>query len=205
MIYRDTHNSLRALSAVAGHQAGYFTAKQASGVGYGYSHLSYHLHVGNFVRAGHGIYRMSLSGYAEHDDLVRLALWSRDRHDRPQAVVSHATALFLHQLSDVLPRRVHLTVPPSFRKQPPGECILHKAWIEERDIDRREGFSVTTPLRTLLDAAEDVTLADEQLRRAVKDSLQRGLIRMAALSNGTLARPAASRLRKILASIERAT
>lgn len=205
MTYRNAHNSLRALSAVAGSQGGYFTAKQAAAVGYGYPHLSYHLHAGNFVRAGHGIYRLSTAPSSEHDDMVRLSLWSRDRHDQPQAVISHASALFLHQLGDMLPQRIHITVPPSFRKRPPKKCTLHKAWLEERDIERREGYSITAPLRTLLDAADDATLAEEQIIRAVKDSLDRGLIRMTALSKEAATRSPTSRLGKILVSIEQAT
>ena len=103
MAYRDTHESLRTLYALAATQGGYFTAKQAAEAGYDYAHLAYHLRTGNFERAGHGLYRLPTIPIAEHDDLIRLSLWSRDRQDRPQAVVSHDSALLLHQLSDVLP------------------------------------------------------------------------------------------------------
>jgi predicted transcriptional regulator of viral defense system len=115
MSYRATHESLRALHARAAVQGGYFTAKQAAAAGYDYPHLTCHLHAGNFERAGHGLHRLPTIPLAEHDDLIRLALWSRNRNDEPLAVVSHASALLLHQLSDVLPRHIHLTVPSSFR------------------------------------------------------------------------------------------
>ncbi len=46
----------------------------------------------------------------EHHDLVRLSPRSRDQADRPQAVVSHASALVLHELSELLPETIHLTL-----------------------------------------------------------------------------------------------
>lgn len=181
MKYRDTHESLKALYALAATQGGYFTAKQAAAAGYDYSHLAYHLEAGNFERASHGLYRLPTIPTGEHDDLIRLSLWSRDRQDEPQAVVSHASALFLHQLSDVLPQRIHLTVPSSFRKEPLQGCTLHKAHLASKDIEAREGFSLTTPLRTLIDAATTSSVTDEQLERAIQDALRRGLVRESIL------------------------
>lgn len=181
MRYRDTHQSLRALYALAASQGGYFTAKQAAGVGYDYPHLTYHLHANNFERAGHGLYRLPTIPSPEHDDLIRLTLWSRNRLDQPQAVVSHASALLLHQLSDVLPQKIHLTVPQSFRKPPPQGCTLHKMPLLRDQVQDREGFAVTTPLRTLIDAATDPGITDAQLDRAMKDALRRGMVRQSVL------------------------
>jgi len=181
MHYRDTQKSLQALYAVAATQGGYFTAKQAAAAGYDYQHLAYHLQAGNFERAAHGLYRMPTIPPAEHDDLIRLSLWSRGRDDLPQGTVSHASALFLHQLSDVLPAKVHLTVPPSFRKTAPRGCLLHKAHLAAADAEAREGFAITKPLRTLLDAARDSGITDEQLDRAIRDAIRRGLVRQSVL------------------------
>jgi predicted transcriptional regulator of viral defense system len=181
MNYRNTQDSLKALYAVAATQGGYFTAKQAAAAGYDYPHLAYHLQAKNFERAGHGLYRLPTIPSAEHDDLIRLSLWSRDRQDDPQAAVSHASALFLHQLSDVLPQKIHLTVPSSFRKRPPRGCILHKTRLASDDTETREGFSVTTPLRTLVDVATATGVTDEQLDRAIQDAIRRGLVRESIL------------------------
>jgi predicted transcriptional regulator of viral defense system len=181
MRYRDTHKSLKALYAVSATQGGYFTAKQASAAGYDYTHLVYHLRAGNFERAAHGLYRLPTIPPAEHDDLIRLSLWSRGRDDTPQAVVSHASALFLHQLSDVLPAKIHLTVPPTFRKAAPRGCLLHKARLTTADIEVHEGFAVTKPQRTLRDVAGDPSITDEQLERAIQDALRRGLVRESIL------------------------
>lgn len=194
MVYRDSHNSIRTLNAIAVAQGGYFTAKQAASAGYGYAHLIYHLKAGNFERAGHGLYRIVTIPLAEHDDLIRLCLWSRDRQDVPAAAVSHASALFLHQLSDLLPSRTHLIVPPGFRKHPPNGCVLHKAALSPADFEQREGFAVTTPLRTLLDCATDSSVSEEQLYKAVEDATGRGQIRLSKLRAAVGRTPRAARL-----------
>src|SRR5687768_11163993 len=114
MKYRGAQEARHALHAVAATQGGYFTSAQAREAGYSYPHLAYHVRTGNFLRVGHGLYRLPEVPATEHDDLVRWTLWSRGRDDVPQAVVSHASALALHGLSDVIPTKVHLTVPPAF-------------------------------------------------------------------------------------------
>jgi len=200
MRYRDTQKSLKALYAVAAMQGGYFTAKQAGAAGYDYTHLVYHLQARNFERAAHGLYRLPTIPPAEHDDLIRLSLWSRGRDDAPQAVVSHASALFLHQLSDVLPAKVHLTVPPMFRKAAPRGCLLHKARLTTADTEVREGFAVTKPLRTLLDAARGSGITDEQLVQAIRDATRRGLVRESVLKQ-ELGRALPSPRREHLASL----
>ncbi len=181
MHYRDNQQALRALYAVATTQGGYFTAKQAGAAGYGIRHLDYHTKRGNFERVSHGLYRLPTIPLSEHDDLIRLSLWSRDRSGRPQAVASHDTALELHQLSDVLPTKIHLTVPRSFRKALPAGTVLHKASLEARDIQEWTGFRVTSPQRTLLDVAAGQSISKEQLDRAVQEAVERGLVRRSYL------------------------
>lgn len=168
------------LAARARH-AGYFTAKQAAGLGYTYPLLHYHTRVGNIEHAGHGLYRLATVPISEHDDLVRLTLWSRDRSDQPQAVVSHVTALVVHDLTDLLPRSVHLTVPPRFQKKVPPGCRLHREALTNADIEERDGFRVTTPLRTLVDAASSPEVPQEEFEMAVRSALDRGLTRRSAL------------------------
>jgi len=192
MTYRDTLEARHLLHAIALTQGGFFTAKQACDAGYQYSHLAYHVHAGNFVRSGRGLYRLKDIPSGEYEDLVRLALWSRDRGDVPQAVVSHDTALALHGLSDVMPSRVHLTVPPTFRKSSPRGVVLHKARLTPADLEDREGFRITTPLRTLIDAATTKSVSDEQFNKAVADALDKGLIRKSQIASAIRTIPAAA-------------
>jgi predicted transcriptional regulator of viral defense system len=192
--YRDTLQARRDLYALAAGQGGYFTAKQARAAGYGYAHLAYHAGAGTFERPGPGLYRLADVPPSEHDDLVRLALWSRDRADVPQAVASHDTALALHGLGELLPVRTHLTVPPAFRKAVPAGVVLHRSAVGPADVEEREGFSVTTPLRTLLDVAAAGTVPAEQVAKAAADAVARGLVRTPRLAAAAAATGTAARL-----------
>jgi predicted transcriptional regulator of viral defense system len=191
---RSSRISFRTLTSLAQGQGGYFTAKQAREIGYDYPHLEYHLAAGNFERIDHGLYRLPIISTDEHDDLIRLTLWSRDRKDAPQAVVSHESALVLHDLTELLPNRTHLTVPPKFRKPAPRGCVLHKAVLAPKEIEERTGFRVTTPLRTLLDAASG-GVSQEQLDKAVKEALARGLVRRSKLAEALRENPRIDRQR----------
>ncbi len=150
-------------------------------------HLAYHAGSGTFERAGPGLYRLTDVPPSEHDDLVRLALWSRDRTGVPQAVASHDTALALHGLGELLPVRTHLTVPPGFRKESPQGVVLHRARLGPADVMEREGFSVTTPLRTLVDVASAGTVPAEQVAKAAADAVSRGLVRRPRLDAAAIA------------------
>lgn len=177
MTYRNQKKALRTLTSLAATQGGYFTAKQAEEAGYAYPHLVYHLKAGNFERAGHGLYRIPTLPLAEHDDLVRLSLWSRGRDDQPQAVASHQTALGLYDLGELIPGDIHLTVPPSFRKRAPKACCLHKRTLRAGQSKEMSGFRITTPARTLEDLATNPSMSKEQFDKAVTAAAERGLIR----------------------------
>ena len=178
---RSVQDVAKALSKLAHHQGGYFTTKQAIRIGYGNRHLDYHESVGNFERVSHGLYRLPSVPFVDRDDLIRLSLWSRNQKDEPQAIVSHESALTVHELSEIIPRQIHLTVPKRFRKPVPPGCVLHKAEMDSSDIEEREGFRVSTPRRTLLDIAGS-RVSQEQLDKAVNDALSRGLVRRSQLS-----------------------
>ncbi len=177
MAYRDTKTAVRALTEIAIAQGGYFTARQAAEAGYESPHLRYHLAAGNFERAGHGLYRIPTLPRSEHDDLLRLRFWSRGRDDQPQAVVSHQTALALHELAEFIPTQIHLTVPSTFRKRPPKGCTLHKTAMPASDTTEIDSQRVTTVLRTLRDLASDETMPTEQFEGAIEEAVGRGLVR----------------------------
>jgi predicted transcriptional regulator of viral defense system len=193
----STRETARTLFSLAMEQSGYFTAKQALAAGYAYPSLEYHVSTGSFERVDHGLYRLASLPVGEHDDLVRLSLWSRNQKGEPQAVVSHESALVHFDLTELLPGAVHLTVPPKFRKAPPPGCVIHKASLSPMDTEERAGFRVTTPLRTLLDVAVD-GISREQLEKAVDETLTRGLVRRTQLIEAVRKDPRFGRLSEIL-------
>lgn len=157
-------------------QHGHFTTKQAEMLGFARSTLHHHLQEGRIRRVAWGIYRLRNYPPSEFEQEAVLMLWSADRDGEPQAVISHETALAHFDLSDVLPAKIHLTVPASFRKQPPSHVELHKAELPEGDV-RQEGLlRYTTPIRTLLDLL-DASFSAELLVRSLAEGLERGWIR----------------------------
>jgi len=197
MTYQSGKPIQRKIAALAASQGGYFTAQQAGELGYERRRLAYHVAAGNFERIDRGLYRVPSLPPSEHDDLVRATFWSRDLSDKPQATVSHRTALALHGLSDLFAGAVHLTVPPGFRKRPPRGWILHRALVAPEDTEEREGFKVTTPLRSLLDVSESDDVGDDELAKAVRDALDQGLVSRRKLAQ-TAERASADRLRHML-------
>lgn len=186
----------RALHALAFTQAGYFTAAQALSVGYSYQAQKYHVDAGNWVRVDRGLFRLPEWPIDSDDTFVRWTVWSEGR-----GVVSHDSALAVHGLSDVDPVRVHLTVPRGFGAR--DDLIeLHVDDLADDEREVRRGWQVTTPLRTLLDAAAS-SLPQEQIDRGVADALRRGLITRRRLLRATAdaSERAALRLERALARV----
>jgi predicted nucleotidyltransferase len=158
------------LFQVAESQQGYFTSSDAKRLGYDYPHQHFHVKQGNWIRVDHGIYRLKKFPAAEHEDLMRWWLWSRKK-----AVISHETAASLYEFGDLLPSKIHLTVPLYFRKKPAKSLVLHKANLSASEIEKRDDLPVTTPLRTVLDLARS-HLDDERLSAVAKDAIKKGLV-----------------------------
>jgi hypothetical protein len=171
-VKRDPQVNARQLYQIASAQGGYFTATQARQVGYAYSQQHFHVQRGNWLRIDHGIFRLHDYPPGEREDLIRWSLWSRNQKGIPQAVVSHV---------------------------PPG-CVLHKSRLAPGDVEARPGYRVTTPLRTLLDVAGS-PLSQEHLNAAVRDALQRGLVRRRQLENASASPQARHRLDRALSAV----
>ena len=165
------------LYALAESQGGYFTSADASALGYTTSHQHFHVKRENWARVGRGIYRLKNFPPTGHEDLIRWWLWSRKK-----GAISHESAAAVYDLGDVLPAKTHLTVPPDFRKKAAAGVVLHKALLGEKDVEMREGFRVTTPLRTILDLARE-HLDQERLTAVTKDALRKGLLDRRTLLN----------------------
>lgn len=182
-----------ALIAVAAQQGGYFTARQALGAGYAYPRQHYHVQTGDWERVARGVFRLHDYPLLEREDLIVLSLLSHDHASQPQAVFSHETALALHDLSDANPARIHLTVPFRFRRQLPDGVVIHRSAVPSDDWEERDGYRVTTPLRTLLDIAAD-PISWPYLESAVRDALRRGLVQRRQLLAVNLPPDAQARL-----------
>lgn len=178
----------RRLFEIAEGQQGFFTAKQAKAAGFAENTHPYHVQVGNWIREHRGIYRLALFPPAEHPDLVKWALWSKNRDEVVEGVYSHQTALSLYDLSDLNPARLHMTVPTHFRRncEIPAILMLHRADLADEDVRTGHGFKHTRPLRAILDLIEADCVERTFLRQALRQALQRGLITRPELRRANL-------------------
>ncbi|OLV19233.1 hypothetical protein BOO71_0003490 [Deinococcus marmoris] len=186
---------------MADEQGGYFTAQQAREAGYSAQLQAYHAKGSHWQRVSAGIYRLRHYPVPPHPQYVELSLWSRNREGTPQAVIGYETALALHELSDLMPSRIHLIVPPGFRKPPPRGVVLHTGIVPPGDLEHASGFQLTAPLRTLVDLAGS-DLSPEHLHRALHEALNRGVIRRSTLERRLSAEKLDQARRRLLVALE---
>ena len=112
------------------------------------------------------------------------SLWSRNRKEAAQGVYGHQTALSLHDLSDAMPAKLHMTVPRSFRRNSeiPRVLVLHFADLPQSDIGAVHGVRVTKPMRMILDLLEGGEMPPATLRQVLREALRRGLIRRSEIA-----------------------
>jgi len=167
-----------ALFQIVDRQQGYFTAGQAQEAGFHRSHFHRKLESGEWVKEGRGIYRLVDYPIGDRAELVLWTLWSRNREGSPEGVWSHETALDIHNLSDVMPDKMHMTVPTTFRRRSDIPKVLRLHWsdLSGSDVEARQGFGVTTPLRTIIDVVRDGRMHDGLLSQAVHQARDRGLL-----------------------------
>lgn len=159
----------RRLFALAAEQGGFFTAAQAKDVGYSYQAQAHHVEAGNWLRVDRAIFRLVEWVPSLYDELARWTLWSRGR-----GVVSHESALSVHGVGEFEALRVHLTVPPGFRKT--ADVVrLHRADLPPSDVMDHAGFRITTVARSLIDVAAS-GVDEDQLARAVDEARRSGLL-----------------------------
>ncbi|MEO8452713.1 MAG: type IV toxin-antitoxin system AbiEi family antitoxin domain-containing protein [Gemmatimonadota bacterium] len=161
----------RKLYSIAEDQMGYVTAAQAAKVGVQNMTLVMMARRGSLERASHGVYR--LVDYPTHPlaQYMQATLWPYDQ----RGILSHGTALSLYEMSDVNPAKVHITLPAGFRIQRRVEPYLavHMADLPATDITAFEGMPITTPARSVRDAAA-AHLGPALLAQAIDDGIRSG-------------------------------
>jgi predicted transcriptional regulator of viral defense system len=105
-------------------------------------------------------------------------LWSQNRKQVAEGTYSHDTALSLHELSDIMPSKLHMTVPRGFRRNStvPEILVLHRANLDTNEVQEMYGVRVTRPLRTIADLLRSGHVDRSQLKQAVDEAIRRGLI-----------------------------
>jgi predicted transcriptional regulator of viral defense system len=128
-------------------------------------------------RVGHGIYRFRHIPENPLDKFMLATLWPSGR-----GVLSHDTALELHELCDINPDKIHLAVPPGYRPRRQGgeHYVIHHETLGESDVTWHEGIRIVTPeiaIRQALDTAVPIHL----VRQAIDTSRRLGRVPRKAL------------------------
>ncbi|MBA2460567.1 MAG: hypothetical protein H0V45_02155 [Actinobacteria bacterium] len=174
------------------------TTAQAEQAGFHRNALRHHTREGGRLeRAGRGLYRLRFHPSSPFDHIA--AAWMLAGSEI--AVVSHESALELYDLSDVIPSKIHLTLPRRYRhRKAPVGVRFHfpREPLTDREIRRVHGLPTTSPERTILDALEAGT-QPEQIEMAVRQAVERALttpkrLRAAAASRAATARATIERL-----------
>ena len=186
---RSAKESYRALLAIAEQQQGLFTAKQAGKAGYSDAACVYQVKCGNWIRKARGVYQMADYPNTERPDLVLWSLWSRSVDDVPQGIYSHQTALSIHELTDLQPAKLHMSVPTKFRRRSPIPKILVLHWqdLPATDVTEMEGYRVTRPLRAIIDLLNSGEVHPGILEDGLRQGMDRGLITIGEVQEALVA------------------
>lgn len=172
--YKD---DLDQLLPLAERQDGYFLAAQASAQGVSHAMLSRMVEAGHIERPLWGVYHLTRWPAPRHGDLWPLTLWAQGK-EWP-VVFSHRTALQLHNVSDINPSRVDITLPHGarFRGKLPRSVTVHYRNIPDQQIERIDGLPVTNLYRTMLDLIVDDLSRDAVGQLLLSDKMPKGLIK----------------------------
>lgn len=159
----------------AAERHGYVTTRDARALDIDPTQLRLMAARGRLERAGRGVYRVPVLPRGAHDDLAAAVAWTLGR-----GVVSHESALVLHELSDVNPSRIHLTVPRNNHPRAAGGALyrMHRRELDDADVAQVDGLPVTTVARTIQDCVAAGT-DPNQLRHAIEQAERVGTLRRA--------------------------
>ncbi len=174
----NTTQKYKELYQIASEQDGYFTTKQAISAGYHTNNHPYHIKTGNWIREHRSIYRLANYPIGDRPDLMLWYLWSRNRNEEPQGIYSHETSLAIHDLTDLNPSKLHMTVPKGFRRNSriPDVLVLHYSDISPAETEHMHGVKITNPIRTIMDIITEGNLSEDHLIQAIEEAINRGAV-----------------------------
>lgn len=132
----------------------------------------YHVQNGDWIRESRGIFRLRHFPSGLHSNLLVWYLWSSDRTGSPQGVISHDTALQVHNLGTWRDSKVHPTIPKRFRRSVmPPQVHLHCENLNPDDVMTKHRFKITKPLKTILDLLVAGYVTDDYLVQALEEAI----------------------------------
>jgi predicted transcriptional regulator of viral defense system len=137
----------RLLHEHAVEQHGFVTTRDAEELGVNPRRLHVMKDRGVLDRVSRGVFRFPDVPAGPLDQYVAATLWPLGA----RGVLSHATALDLHELCDVNPSRIDITVAPGFRttRTPPPVLRLHREAVPADEIAWHEGIPIVGVYRAI--------------------------------------------------------
>lgn len=171
----ERRSYIKELYPIAEAQLGYFTASQVREVGLNTASLAQLANRGVLERVSRGVYRLSRYPSTALDSLMEAMLWPQAKSGGLIGVISHESALAFYGMSEVSPSRIHITVPMDarMRRDVPRHLSIHRAKLDPAEVRKVDGIVVTTPERSLRDAAA-AHLGWSLLRQAIEDGARSG-------------------------------
>jgi predicted transcriptional regulator of viral defense system len=156
------------LYQIAEDQAGYFSLAQAHGLGLRRHQIYREIQRGKFIRTEQGVYRFVQFPASQFEEVHRAVLSAG-----LQAVVGFQTALYVYELSDLIPDEIHLILPPTSSRRRPG-IQVHTIQLLPEDVTDFDGLPITTFEKTIVDCVF-THVENDQIRLAIYQTLQRGM------------------------------
>jgi len=161
----------RLILPIAAQQHGLITMADAVAAGATRNSVTLLAQDGALERVAHGVYRVPELGGDPLEQYQEALL----RY--PGGVLSHDTALDLHDLCDINPAKVHVTLRPGmrFRKEVPTWLSIHRRPLDKRDTTLHDGLAIVTPGRAIIDGIE-THLGQRFVAQAIETARRRNLL-----------------------------
>ena len=156
-------------------QSGNVARRQLLAIGVSTGSIQHRLRIGALLTRYTGVYCQA-PARMDPQALIAAAVLAGG----PEAVASHASAAWLWDFLPHFERPPQISLPTGDRR--PRHILTHRCpSLQPRDVTRQRGVPTTTPARTTLDIAPQ--LSHKRLTRLVNDALRAKLLRPAALED----------------------
>lgn len=168
---------------------GFVTTRDAEDLGVPARYLQVLKHRGTLEAVSRGVFRFPDIPAGPLDGYKAAALWPLT----VEGVLTHSTALDLHDICDINPSRIDVTVPRAFRTTRPLPEVmrLHKADLPGADLTWHEGLRIAT-VPVAIRGAVDQGVGWNLIEQAIDNGRRRGRLTQTEARALRTLRPVAS-------------
>ena len=175
----------RQLWEVAVDQHGYITLDDAQKLGISQPTVAMLAHRGTLEHLARGVYRFAHFPTSPAGPYLEAVLWT----GQPRACLSHDTALALHELCDINPGRIQVTIPKGRRIRRAGGnlYVVHQQDLDDEQIGWWERVPIVT-IGMAIEQCIDTGVPTYLIKQALDTAARRGAVRPGDLDrlNATL-------------------